>query len=72
MTEAIRQACIEMKDSKFLKEDGEDGKDDGEAEEEGMDLFKKKTHKNSKFAASHSKGFGGGASSFARKRKKIR
>ena len=66
VTEAQRQAAIEMRDSKYLREEeGEDGKDD--AEGEGADMFKKRTHKQAKFA--HSKGFGGPQSrSFARKR----
>jgi len=67
--EAMRQATIEMKDAKYLKEDeatGE-GKDDGEKNMD-MDLFKKKTHKSDKF--SHTKGFGGNKS-FARKRKRV-
>ena len=58
-----------MKESKYLKEDGEDAKDDAEAETDG-NLFKKRTHKQAKF--SHSKGFGGPAQSFARKRKRIK
>ena len=69
VTEAQRQATIEMKESKYLKEDGEDAKDDAEAETDG-NLFKKRTHKQAKF--SHSKGFGGPAQSFARKRKRIK
>lgn len=46
--EAMRQATIEMKDSKYLKETegGDDDKDDAEAEQD-KDLFKKKTYKNS-------------------------
>ena len=36
VTEAQRQATIEMRDSKYLKEDqGDDAKDDAEAEEDG-------------------------------------
>jgi hypothetical protein len=62
--EAQRQATIEMKDSKYLKEDGDDAKDDGEQNAD-MNLFKKQTHKTSKF--SHQKGF----KSFARKRKRV-
>jgi len=66
VTEAQRQATIEMRDSKYLKEEGgDDAKDDAEAEADG-EIFKKRTHKNAKF--SHSKGFGGPAKSFARKR----
>lgn len=70
MTEAQRQATIEMRDSKYLKEeDGDDGKDDAEAE--GGDMFKKRTHKQAKFA--HGKGFGGPqAKSFARKRQRVK
>lgn len=65
--EAQRQASIEMRDSKYLKdEDGGDGKDDAEQNAD-MNLFKKNTHKSSKFA--HTKGFQG--KSFARKRKRI-
>jgi len=64
--EAQRQATIEMRDSKFLKEDGDEAKDDGEANAD-MNLFKKHTHKTSKF--SHQKGFQG--KSFARKRKRV-
>ena len=46
--EAMRQATIEMKDSKYLKDDenGNDAADDAEAEQD-KDLFKKKTYKNS-------------------------
>ncbi len=58
-----------MKESKYLKEDGEDAKDDGEAEADS-NIFKKRTHKNAKF--SHTKGFGGASQSFARKRKRIK
>ena len=57
--EAMRQATIEMKDAKYLKDDGNEAKDDAEADEDGMDLFKKKTYKNSKSFA-HTKGFGRG------------
>ncbi len=44
----MRQATIEMKDSKYLKdtEGGDDDKDDAEAEQD-KDIFKKKTYKNS-------------------------
>lgn len=69
--EAMRQATIEMKDSKYLKEDGDDGDyagDDAEAEKD-RDIFKKKTYKNSG-KLSHNKGFKSG-SSFVRKRKKV-
>merc|ERR1711957_595411 len=61
--EAMRRATIEMKDAKYLKDDGNEAKDDAEADEDGMDLFKKKTYKNSKSFA-HTKGFvrGGGGS----------
>ena len=49
VTEAMRQATIEMKDSKYLKDDdageGGDGKDDEEADLD-KDLFKKRTYKN--------------------------
>ena len=48
-----------MKDAKYLKDDGNEAKDDAEADEDGMDLFKKKTYKNSKSFA-HTKGFGRG------------
>ena len=71
MVEAGRQAAIEMKEAKYLREEeaaGDDAKDDGEANTDG-DMFKKTTYKNSKFA--HQKGFGGGMKSFARKRKRI-
>ncbi len=55
-----------MRDSKYLKGEGADeAKDDAEAEQDG-EMFKKRTHKSAKF--SHSKGFGGPAKSFARKR----
>ena len=66
--EAMRQATIEMKDSKYLKEDenGGDAADDAEAEQD-KDLFKKKTYQNSG-KLSHNKGFKSG-SSFVRKRK---
>ena len=58
-----------MKDSKYIKDDeGDDAKDDAEADGEG-DLFKKKTHKHTKFA--HSKGFQGPPRSFARKKKRV-
>ena len=71
VTEAQRQATIEMRDSKYLKGDGdeEDGKDDGEKDADG-EIFKKRTHKNAKF--SHTKGFAGGAKSFARKRQRVK
>jgi len=71
VTEAGRQSTIEMRDSKYLREEeGEDGKDDAEAEADG-DMFKKRTHKQAKF--SHSKGFGGPQSkSFARKRQRVK
>jgi len=70
VTEAQRQAVIEMRDSKYLEKDGgDDAKDDAEAEADG-DLFKKRTHKNAKF--SHGKGFGGPAKSFARKRQRVK
>ena len=59
VTEAQRQATIEMKESKYLKEEGEnEAKDDAEAETDS-NIFKKRTHKQAKF--SHSKGFAGGA-----------
>ena len=62
-----------MKDSKYLKEDGgDDAKDDAEADEDGMNLFKKKSYKSSK-QFSHSKGFSGNSNkSFARKRKRVK
>jgi ATP-dependent RNA helicase DDX47/RRP3 len=64
--EAMRQATIEMRDSKYLKEDEGDGeKDDAEADLD-KDMFKKRTYKNSG-KLSHSKGFSG---SFARKRQR--
>lgn len=68
--ESMRQATIEMKDSKYLKdtEAGEDDKDDAEAEQD-KDMFKKKTYKNSG-KLSHQKGFKSG-SSFVRKRKRV-
>ena len=48
-----------MKESKYLKEEGEnEAKDDAEAEADS-NIFKKRTHKQAKF--SHSKGFAGGA-----------
>jgi hypothetical protein len=66
----MRQATIEMKDSKYLKdtEAGNDDKDDAEAEQD-KDMFKKKTYKNSA-KLSHQKGFKAG-SSFVRKRKRV-
>ena len=66
----MRQATIEMKDSKYIKdlEAGEDGADDAEAEQD-KDMFKKKTYKNSA-KLSHQKGFKSG-SSFVRKRKRV-
>lgn len=68
--EAQRQATIEMKDSKYLKDndEGDDGKDDAEAEAD-KDMFKKKTYKNTGKMA-HKKGFKSGAS-FVRKRKRV-
>jgi hypothetical protein len=65
--EAQRQATIEMRDSKYLKEteDGEGAEDDAEADLD-KDMFKKKTYKNSG-KLSHNKGFKG---SFARKRQR--
>ena len=72
VTEAQRQATIEMRDSKYLKEGADDGddKDNAEADQDG-DIFKKRTHKNAKFA--HKKGFGGpAAKSFARKRQRVK
>ena len=69
VTEAQRQATIEMRDSKYLREDAEDAKDDEEADQDG-EIFKKRTHKQAKF--SHTKGFAGGAKSFARKRKRVK
>jgi ATP-dependent RNA helicase DDX47/RRP3 len=69
--ESMRQATIEMKDSKYLKEganDEGDNKDDEEAEQD-KDMFKKKTYKNSGKPA-HNKGFKSGGS-FARKRKRV-
>ena len=66
--EAMRQATIEMKDSKYLKDDDAAGdKDDAEAETD-KDLFKKRTHKNAGFGA----GAGKGNKSFARKRQRVR
>jgi len=46
--EAQRQATIEMRDSKYLKENEEDegAEDDAEADLD-KDIFKKKTYKNS-------------------------
>ena len=60
-----------MRESKYLKEEGgDDAKDDAEADADG-EIFKKRTHKQAKFA--HSKGFGGGqAKSFARKRQRVK
>lgn len=56
-----------MRDSKYLKDEGgDDAKDDAEQNAD-MNLFKKHTHKTSKF--SHQKGFQG--KSFARKRKRV-
>jgi hypothetical protein len=53
--EAQRQASIEMKDSKYLRdEEGGDAQDDAEQNAD-MNLFKKHTHKTNKFA--HTKGF---------------
>lgn len=68
--EAMRQATIEMKDSKYLKEEenGNDAGDDAEAEQD-KNFFKKKTYKNSG-KPSHNKGFKSG-SSFVRKRQKV-
>ena len=59
-----------MRESKYLKEEAnEEAKDDGEAEGDS-EIFKKRTHKQAKF--SHTKGFGGAAKSFARKRKRVK
>ena len=60
-----------MRDSKYLKEGeaGDDEKDNAEVDQDG-ELFKKRTYKNAKF--SHSKGFGGPAKSFARKRQRVK
>jgi len=58
---------IEMRDSKYLKDEGGDeAKDDAEQNADNH-LFKKHTHKTTKFA--HQKGFQG--KSFARKRKRV-
>lgn len=62
-----------MRESKYLKEGGDelDEKDNAEAEQDS-EIFKKRTHTNAKFA--HKKGFGGpqGAKSFARKRQRVK
>lgn len=50
-------------------EAGDDEKDNAEVDQDG-ELFKKRTYKNAKF--SHSKGFGGPAKSFARKRQRVK
>jgi hypothetical protein len=34
-----------MKESKYLKEDGEDDKDNEEADDRGLEMFKKKSYK---------------------------
>lgn len=68
VSEALRQASIEMKDSKYLK-DNDDGKDDGEADAD-TDLFKRRTYRNSGGKLAHGKGFKSG-SSFVRKRKRV-
>lgn len=69
--EAMRQATIEMKDSKYLKENDEGDNDDDAEADQDKDMFKKKTYKNSG-KLSHNKGFKSGASgSFARKRKRV-
>jgi len=75
-SEAARHATIEMKDSKYLKDDGDE--DNAEAEDNDMDLFAKKKHTYSANKA-HSKGFGRGGgrggkggSSFARKRQRTK
>ena len=50
VVEAGRQAAIEMKEAKYLKEEeaaGDEAKDDGEANTDGQ-MFKKQTHKNNK------------------------
>jgi hypothetical protein len=68
-----------MKESKYLKEDG-DAQDDGEADDKDMGLFKKKSHKSERNQQyQHNKGFKGGstnaksgANSFARKRKRVK
>ena len=69
VAEALRQASIEMKDSKYLKADNDDGKDDAEADAD-TDLFKKRTYRNSGGKLAHGKGFKSG-SSFVRKRKRV-
>lgn len=74
VVEAGRQAAIEMKEAKFLKEDeaaGDEAKDDGEANADGQ-MFKKNTYSTKKNSM-HQKGFGGGGGnkSFARKRHRI-
>ena len=49
VVEAGRQAAIEMREAKYLREEENEAKDDGEANNDA-DLFKKTTYKNSKFA----------------------
>lgn len=65
--EALRQATIEMKDSKYLKADDNEAGDDQEADGLDKNLFKKRTYKNTAKLA-HNKGFNG---SFVRKRKRV-
>lgn len=51
VVEAGRQACIEMKEAKYLREEeanGDEEKDNGEANAD-ENMFKKTTYKNSKF-----------------------
>jgi hypothetical protein len=70
--EAMRQATIEMKDSKYLKDDAGDADDKDDQEEDAdKEMFKKRTHKNKGFSS----GSAGGAKSnksFARKRQRVR
>jgi hypothetical protein len=56
-----------MSDTKFLKEDIAAEAQDDAVLNPDMDLFKKRTHKATKFA--HTKGFAN--KSFARKRKRV-
>ena len=52
VVEAGRQAAIEMKEAKYMREEeaaGDDAKDDAEANNDG-NMFKKTTYKNTKFA----------------------
>lgn len=68
VVEAARQATIEMRDSKYLKEEEDGEKDDAEAEQDQA-IFRKRTYKGDKQKTGGSGGSGN--KSFARKRKRV-